>query len=35
MTLLIETNGPGGYWTEIAREICIGDAPKVLLKGLG
>lgn len=32
MTLLIETNGPGGYWTEIARDICIGDAPKVLLK---
>jgi len=32
MAILIETNGEGGLWTEIARNICIGDPPKILLK---
>jgi len=32
MAILIETNGPGGLWTELARNICMGDAPKELLK---
>jgi len=25
-TILIETNGPGGVWTELQRTICLGDA---------
>ncbi|MFC1910840.1 M24 family metallopeptidase [Chloroflexota bacterium] len=32
MAILIETNGLGGLWTEIARNFCMGEAPKELLK---
>ncbi len=32
MAILIETNGPGGLWTEIARNFCIGDVPKEMQK---
>jgi len=29
-TLLVETNGPGGYYTEISRTICLGKASQEL-----
>jgi len=29
--IMIETNGAGGLWCELARTICIGDAPKAML----
>jgi Xaa-Pro aminopeptidase len=32
MAILIETNGPGGLWTEIARNFCIGEPPKEMLQ---
>ena len=33
LSLLIEVNGPGGFYTEIARTICLGKASQELLDG--
>jgi Xaa-Pro aminopeptidase len=33
LSLLIEINGPGGFYTEIARTICLGKASQELLDG--
>ena len=33
-SLLVETNGPGGYYTEIARTFVLGKAPQRLVDGL-
>ncbi|HUJ90707.1 MAG TPA: M24 family metallopeptidase [Syntrophorhabdales bacterium] len=30
--LMIEVNGPGGYYAELGRTFCLGDPPKELLK---
>ena len=30
--LMIEVNGPGGYYAELGRSFCLGDPPKELLK---
>jgi len=30
--IMIEVNGPGGFYGEIGRTVCIGEAPKPLLK---
>ena len=30
ITIMIECSGAGGYWCELARTICIGDAPKAI-----
>ena len=30
--IMIEVNGPGGYYAEIGRTICLGDAPKPMLQ---
>lgn len=33
-SLLVEVNGPGGYYTEIARTFVLGKAPQKLVDGL-
>jgi Xaa-Pro aminopeptidase len=33
-TLLVETNGPGGFYTEIGRAFVLGAAPQALREGL-
>jgi len=33
-SLLVEVNGPGGYYTEIARTFVLGKAPQELVDGL-
>ncbi len=30
--LMIEVNGPGGFYAEMGRTFCLGDPPKELLK---
>jgi Xaa-Pro aminopeptidase len=32
LTILIEVNGPGGYYTEIARTVCLGSVPEELAR---
>jgi len=32
LTILIEVNGPGGYYTEIARTVCLGPVPDELAR---
>lgn len=31
LNIMIEVNGPGGYYTEMARTLCFGDPPKELI----
>lgn len=33
LTILIEVNGAGGYYTEIARTLCLGSVPDELAQG--
>jgi len=33
--LMIEVNGPGGYYAELGRSFCLGDPPKELLEVWG
>jgi len=30
--IMIETNGPGGFWCELARTICLGEPPKAQIE---
>jgi Xaa-Pro aminopeptidase len=35
LNVMIEVNGPGGMYTEMARTLCLGDPPKALLSAWG
>ena len=33
LMVMLEVNGPGGYYGEVGRTICLGEPPKALLEG--